>query len=550
MKIHYSIPLFTIIFLSFLLFPNNSFPQTTTVKGKLLDVNGKPNKFALVGLANVFNGSAKDFVNCDANGNYEIKLTKPGVNGLMFFMPSHSSLSIPVINDKDKELTIGVNLAAYNYVDSLNEVGIAGNFNSYNLRSPAPMVKQEDGTYSIEITTDLPVIKYQLIGIEAKSRSINAPESEEFEPDSSGDYRSIVKVKNGKVKIVFDPKNLLISDTDEKVNFQGSDFDEKLFDYTYKYYVSMHNDIQNKMSDFIKAGGNSKNLNYDSNGKLEKLQSEINTEKDSVLKDYLKVIYISFAFNNVIGYDKDLAGSYYESVLAENTAWEVFPTAFFAFYSLLPQDKWDEIQDNFLSNSKSDFIKIMVLENKFGQAKYEQNEEKLTELHELIKKDFANNEEAQQLLSQYPIESKIKVGAEIPDFEVASLDDANIKFSKKDMLGKIYMIDFWAVWCGPCVGEMEHLHKAYEKYKDKGLEILSLSFDGSTDDVVKFRKDKWAMPWKHSFVVKGFQSPIAKDFEVQGIPKPILVGADGKILALSSELRGEDLDKTLAKYFK
>jgi len=97
---------------------------------------------------------------------------------------------------------------------------------------------------------------------------------------------------------------------------------------------------------------------------------------------------------------------------------------------------------------------------------------------------------------------------------------------------------------------MDALHKAFEKFKDKGFELLSLSIDGSADDVVKFRNDKWKMPWKNSFIGSKEGRKIADAFEVIGIPRPILVGADGKILEMEGELRGSKLQETLAKYFK
>ncbi len=56
------------------------------------------------------------------------------------------------------------------------------------------------------------------------------------------------------------------------------------------------------------------------------------------------------------------------------------------------------------------------------------------------------------------------------------------------------------------------------------------------------------MPWKHAFVEGGFESDVAGRFEVVGIPKPILIGPDGQIVATASDLRGEDLLKTLEEH--
>jgi len=108
------------------------------------------------------------------------------------------------------------------------------------------------------------------------------------------------------------------------------------------------------------------------------------------------------------------------------------------------------------------------------------------------------------------------------------------------------LLDFWATWCGPCIGEMENLHKAYEKYKSKKFEILSLSLDQKPDDVVKFRKDTWKMPWLHAFVTD--DQDLTNAFEVVAIPRPLLLDGSGKIVAMEGDLRGSQLDATLAKY--
>ncbi len=57
------------------------------------------------------------------------------------------------------------------------------------------------------------------------------------------------------------------------------------------------------------------------------------------------------------------------------------------------------------------------------------------------------------------------------------------------------------------------------------------------------------MPWLHTFVEDGFKNPLAESFEVWGIPKPILIGPDGTILATKG-LRGDQLEVTLARYLE
>ncbi|MFQ6116472.1 MAG: TlpA family protein disulfide reductase, partial [bacterium] len=140
-------------------------------------------------------------------------------------------------------------------------------------------------------------------------------------------------------------------------------------------------------------------------------------------------------------------------------------------------------------------------------------------------------------------------GKPVPDFEVKLLN-SDKTISNKSLLGKFYLIDFWATWCGPCRREMPHLHEAYEEYKNNNFTILSLSLDSKPEDVQSFRKKGWEMPWLHAFIADGWKSEIVEDFVVNltGIPSPFLISPDGRILATHDALRGEYLERTLEKY--
>jgi thiol-disulfide isomerase/thioredoxin len=140
----------------------------------------------------------------------------------------------------------------------------------------------------------------------------------------------------------------------------------------------------------------------------------------------------------------------------------------------------------------------------------------------------------------------IHVGDPVPHFELRSIDDSSTMFSEKSMSGRVYLIDFWATWCGTCVGEMPYLHKAYERFKGSGFTILSVSRDDSIKTVSKYRKRKWTMPWLHA--LESSQPSIPWLFGIWGIPFPVLVNKKGVIIALGYDLRGENLELTLHKF--
>jgi len=148
-------------------------------------------------------------------------------------------------------------------------------------------------------------------------------------------------------------------------------------------------------------------------------------------------------------------------------------------------------------------------------------------------------------------ERGLKIGQTPPELVYYSFTaEKTIKYKKDDFKNKVFLVDFWATWCLPCIGEIPNLQKAYDKYHSKGLQIISISSDANQTDVHTFRMHKAVMPWKHAWISGGDLKLIHAQFEVTGIPKPILVDREGVILGLKSEVRGENLDRVLEKLFR
>ena len=110
--------------------------------------------------------------------------------------------------------------------------------------------------------------------------------------------------------------------------------------------------------------------------------------------------------------------------------------------------------------------------------------------------------------------------------------------------GKVVLLDFWATWCGPCIGELPNVLAAYEKFHGKGFEIVGISLDEDRAAFDKFIVDR-KMTWRHQCDGKGWKNEVAVAYGVQSIPATYLIGVDGKIVAMG--LRGEQLAQRLAK---
>lgn len=110
--------------------------------------------------------------------------------------------------------------------------------------------------------------------------------------------------------------------------------------------------------------------------------------------------------------------------------------------------------------------------------------------------------------------------------------------SLKESLGKVTIVDFWASWCGPCRKENPNVVAIYAELHSKGLNIIGVSLD---EDPVKWKeaiaKDK--LTWTQVSNLKGWEDPIAKQYEVESIPATFILDKSGNVVA--QDLRGDEL---------
>jgi peroxiredoxin len=145
-----------------------------------------------------------------------------------------------------------------------------------------------------------------------------------------------------------------------------------------------------------------------------------------------------------------------------------------------------------------------------------------------------------------PPGERLRMGSPVPDVPLPALDSTAPAIT--ELAGPATLVDFWAAWCTPCVAEMPGIHAAWERFRDRGFDVVSVSYDAGRDDVARFR-EHFPMPWRHSFVgVEALSDgEVAAAWGVTGLPAAYLVGPDGTIIALESELRGEALMETLER---
>jgi thiol-disulfide isomerase/thioredoxin len=134
---------------------------------------------------------------------------------------------------------------------------------------------------------------------------------------------------------------------------------------------------------------------------------------------------------------------------------------------------------------------------------------------------------------------KLKTGDTAPQF--VRTDLLGKPFDLKSQRGKVVLIDFWASWCAPCMEEIPHLIQLQKHDGARGLQIVGIAMDDSAA-VTRQTMQKTAFTYP---VVQGDAKFGNLYGGVLGLPLQMLVGRDGKILAIWNEVTPAVLDKAV-----
>ncbi|MDE0224789.1 MAG: TlpA disulfide reductase family protein [Gammaproteobacteria bacterium] len=123
------------------------------------------------------------------------------------------------------------------------------------------------------------------------------------------------------------------------------------------------------------------------------------------------------------------------------------------------------------------------------------------------------------------------VGGTLADETGRRLDGSEEKLSA--YAGKVILMDFWATWCGPCVGSLPDLRELAGAYPKEAFEILAISVDDEAETVTEFMRDE-PMPWAQWHV--GENSELARLWQIYAFPTYVVVDETGRIMGRSSDL--------------
>ncbi|OMP30080.1 TlpA disulfide reductase family protein [Mangrovimonas sp. DI 80] len=204
---------------------------------------------------------------------------------------------------------------------------------------------------------------------------------------------------------------------------------------------------------------------------------------------------------------------------------------------------------DFLKSGEPSFFSLLLIESLIQGR--DSDLAKLTEAYNALDADIKNSEygvvvggKIKQKEQEAAKTAYLEIGKPAPEFSAPDTNGNVVAL--KDLRGKATIIDFWASWCGPCRRENPNVVKVYEKYHDKGLEIIGVSLDKEG------QKDRWLqaieadnLTWNHVSNLKYFQDPVAQQYNIRSIPSTYILDENGIIVA--KNLRGPALEAKIAE---
>lgn len=120
---------------------------------------------------------------------------------------------------------------------------------------------------------------------------------------------------------------------------------------------------------------------------------------------------------------------------------------------------------------------------------------------------------------------KIAPGQPAPAFALVDQDGKEV--SLESLAGTVLYVDFWASWCGPCRYESPYAKELQAKFANKPVTFVYISLD---EDEEAWRKalEEEGLKGVHLWA-KGFDTEVAKSYNVKAIPNYFIIGADGNI---------------------
>ena len=460
--------------------------------GKMELIDGKVTNGKVIYAVSWKKDAKQTDVRVNNDGTFKIKLPRADEYRIIFAHPDYEPVPLTIQCCEKKEYSLNVTMDRYKKSPSYK---VISELNKFNLRSGLIEMKKKGGIFKA-IIENIPeknkTLKYQILTQYVRSLNGNKYIDEH---DLSGDFFSEVKVKDGKAVIIFDDSKLRSGDSKASMkNIKG---------------LALEVAKQNFITEFFKLWPifKKKEKNKSDEEKLTYLYNKCKKTMEFFSNPEDKHAYVAFINMYLSHFTKK-----FEKDMEDVVKYAISNKRFAGIDRNLMYAVANKLIENKLKTATSKeeknkirgqaYIRLFksLLENKLLPARRINVMSSIAGSYKYPLKDNGNYKVwAHKIIREFPgswaAESSKKglnqiamIGKPAPAFEYESRDGNMIKLS--DLRGKFVLLDIWATWCGPCIGEIPNMIESYEKIDKNKIEFVSVCIDIEKEKLKKYTTEK------------------------------------------------------------
>jgi thiol-disulfide isomerase/thioredoxin len=536
--------------------------NTSTISGTLLGADGKPMPLAHVHLAGAVQSPARGNPLNDPvivsqkvreDGKFELTTHHTGPLMLLCTGVGHTNMSIPLPLVTQTDVSLDIRLGSALPDTSRTEIEILSSVDGGATRQRNYLAKQSDGSFQADITTPGDSLWYTMYAtdpdswgttaIGATAQNYGLISGAEFaEARSQPEYVAIVPIVDGHARVEYRaPTQVVVAAGSYKFRDTPS---------TVASVAEIRNNVmrhdaasQIALQNHIRNGKPPQTFVYPWLDLADTLAQRVDKTRDRLLRDELALELLECYQRAHTSVNNPDRRQFIVEVAPASLAWVYHGTLGLATRKIpeMGETYFNSIVDTHPWRSYSAYLLFYQCQN----AMQVHADSTVTAALGRLLRDFEDTPGARQAEDLFGLRDPIRVGSPFPEFAFHSANDTNAVFTNALFRGQHLLVVFWSTACSPCIAEMPALHRAYEAYGKSGLRILSVTLGNRPDQIARFRKLRWPMPWSVAFVPTDNVPRVVTRFQA-GTPRHVLIDPVGNICMTDSMLREVDLDSTLA----
>ena len=508
---------------------------TYAARGTLLGHDGKPMKLAHV-------HAAGKSTPVDADGRFHVEGAGPGFLKARFTGVDHAELSVDLYLD-GKPAELEVTLGTYErrsppFVEASVVIYLRENGKPPIPYFRRPLKPLAGGLYGAIMLEKSDEIYYALEGI-ARGHRMNGAEAESFAYDGRSSYIGQLHRRDGAFRVTFDETKLPPAGLRPRLRFTDPE--------------SRAARITGLRFDAVRRAEDEDARRPQDPAWRAEIARALAAERDPDVAAALRIAYLVPPGGLDKGHEEAVAvaRALLDGLPPEARLWVLSPEAALTAVDLVGRSPEREGYLDRLADGLSEReVAASFLGARLRAASRAGRDEEVARLFGIMHGRFPRTAAA-HAVAFYDPARRVRPDHALPDFDVPALHDgpatpAGARVSRAGLRGKVTLLDFWGLWCAPCIAEMRNLHEVHARYKDEGFTIVSFAVRSSVPNLHRFRAERWPMPWHHVVLDEKDPDDLVERFEIKTFPSPILLDADGKILEAGDDLRGEALDRAVA----